>query len=409
MPDIPPGLLDAVVTGTLLVTGVIMVFTYTDPGGIDYRDGDALGVAVVVAATAPLLLRRRYPVAVGLVTALMLLTFTVRDYAMPTAVAVILIAIYSAAGYARLTRSLMVLAAHTASSVAYALAASARHPEQSHYDAAALALNVVVLFGAWAFGRAVRNRRLYTAELEDRASRLERAREAEVRMAITEERSRIARELHDVVAHHVSVMTVQTAGARRSIPRDPDRSAEALLSVEATGRAALAEMRRVVGVLRTPDGTEGGERGERGERTDRTEEAALSPQPGLAELGDLVAHMRDAGLPVQVTVDGEADGVPLGVDLAAYRVIQEALTNTIKHAGPSSATVSVHYLPAELRIEIADDGYGVATELEGGRPGHGLLGMRERVALYGGSLLVGPRSGGGFTVLATIPYDSTAV
>ncbi len=401
LPRPSPWLVDAVVTGALAVVGVAMLFVYTNPIGIEFRDGDALGIAIVAAATIPLMFRRRWPIAVGLITAAALLPLTIWDYSAPTAVVIILIAVYTAGNHADILGSLTVTAAHTGMSTAYSIATSARYPEQSQIDGASITINFLLLLGMWAIGRAVRNRRLYTAELEDRAQRLQSAGEAEVRAAITQERSRIARELHDVVAHHVSVMTVQAAGARRSLTRDPDRSAEVLLSVEATGRAALSEMRRVVGVLRGPDDTDESDDG-----------AGLSPQPGLAELGDLAEHMRAAGLPTTVAVDGEPGSVPIGVDVTAYRIIQEALTNTIKHAGPSTASVLVRYSSDEIRVTIADDGNGMAAALETHRKqskGHGLLGMRERVALYGGSLAVGPRQGGGFEVRARIPLDDAAV
>lgn len=397
-PRIEPRLLDAVFTGVLAVSAVLAVFWYDDPSGIEYRDGDALGVLIVLAITAPILVRRRWPFAVGLATAAGITTFTVWYYAMPTAAVVILAAVYSAGNYAVLSRSLVVLACHQGSTIAYVVATAERNPSESGYDGASIMLNIVLLIGAWGAGRAVRNRRLYMAELEDRARRLERAQEDGVRAAIAEERARIARELHDVVAHHVSVMTVQAAGARRALDRDPGRSAEALRSIEDTGRAALSEMRRVVGVLRRPDGN-----GRQGGA------AELTPQPGLADLDSLAEHMRVAGLPVDVTIEGTPGPVPIGVDLTAYRVIQEALTNTIKHAGPSTANVHVQYLPSELHVKVSDDGHGMAAALDGRRPGHGLLGMRERVALYGGTLAVGPRRGGGFEVRAKIPYEHGAV
>lgn len=394
-PRIEPWLLDASVTVVLAVTGVVALFVYTDPGGIDYAEPDALGVAVVLVVTLPLIVRRRYPVAVGLFTAAAVLPFIAVDYAMPTAAAVMLIAVYTAANYATLSASVLVVTVQIAVSVAYTLASASRHEELTPDTGPSVIISGLLILGAWGIGRAVRSRRLYTAELEDRARRLERANDVEVRAAIAEERSRIARELHDVVAHHVSVMTVQAAGARRALHRDVDRTAVALEAIEDIGRSALAEMRRVVGVLRTPDGDDRG-----------AQPATLAPQPGLGDLAQLAEQMRDAGLPVDVTVDGEPGAVPVGVDLAAFRVIQEALTNTIKHAGPSAATVHVRYLPSEVHVEICDDGHGVAAALEGRRPGHGLLGMRERVALYGGTLAAGPRRGGGYEVRAKIPYDS---
>jgi signal transduction histidine kinase len=228
-----------VVTGVLAVVAVVALFAYTAPLGVEFADGDALGVVVVLAMTTPVLYRRRWPTAVGLATAVGVLALTVWDYAMPTAAVVIIVAVYSAGNYARLGRSVAVAVAHIVASVAYTLATSARHPEQASLDGVNIALNVVVLAGAWGVGRAVRNRRLYTAELEDRARRLEAAGQAEVRAALAEERSRIARELHDVVAHHVSVMTVQAAGARRALSRDPARSDAALRAIEDTGRSAV--------------------------------------------------------------------------------------------------------------------------------------------------------------------------
>ena len=394
-PRIEPWLLDASVTLVLAVTGIVALFVYTDPNGVEYAEPDALGVALVLVITLPLIARRRHPVAVGFATAAAMLPFTAVDYAMPTAAVVLLIAVYSAANYAGLGASLLVLVTQTAVSMTYTVVSADRHPELTMDTGASVIISGLLIVGVWGIGRAVRSRRLYTAELEDRARRLERANDVEVRAAIAEERSRIARELHDVVAHHVSVMTVQAAGARRSLRRDVERTAVALEAIEEIGRSALAEMRRVVGVLRAPDGDDRG-----------AQPATLAPQPGLGDLDQLAEQMRDAGLPVDVTVDGEPGAVPVGVDLAAFRVIQEALTNTIKHAGPSTALVHVRYLPSEMHVEVSDDGRGVAAALEGRRPGHGLLGMRERVALYGGTLAAGPRRGGGYEVRAKIPYDS---
>jgi signal transduction histidine kinase len=192
-------------------------------------------------------------------------------------------------------------------------------------------------------------------------------------------------------------MTVQAAAARRTLRRDPDRSVEAMEQIESTGRIALAEMRRIVGVLRGPDSADGEGPDER------------SPQPSLADLADLVGKLRDTGLPVDIRVDGTPVGLPVGIDLTAFRIVQEALTNTLKHAGPTHAVVTLRYAPDELVVHVTDEGHGLAAALDGHRPGHGVFGMRERVALYGGSLHVGPRHGGGFEVRARIPFDEVAV
>ena len=237
----------------------------------------------------------------------------------------------------------------------------------------------LILTCAWTAGFALKSK------LADAESRRLRA-EEEAREAVAEERGRIARELHDVVAHSVSVMTVQAGAVRRLLTPEQEREREALLTVEQTGRQALAEMRRLLGVLRQ----EG-------------EIAALAPQPGLGTLGTLVAQVRDAGLPVELTYEGDRISLPAGVDLSAYRIVQEALTNTLKHAGPARAWVRVRYGQDEVEVEVANDGRS-----ENGSDGHGLVGMRERVALCGGHLTAGPRPGGGYTISARLPVTGSA-
>ena len=217
---------------------------------------------------------------------------------------------------------------------------------------------------------------------EERAQRSEE----HAQRAVDDERSRIARELHDVIAHSVSVMTVQAGAVRRLLKPDQEREREALLTVEETGRQALTEMRRLLGVLRQGD-----------------EKAALAPQPGLATLDQLVAQVREAGLPVELRVEGEEIALPPGIDLSAYRIVQEALTNALKHAGPARAWVVVRYGADQVEVEVANDGVS-----NGGSGGYGLIGMRERAALYGGDLTAGPRDGGGFTISARLPVAGSA-
>ncbi|MDQ5819466.1 MAG: histidine kinase, partial [Actinomycetota bacterium] len=216
----------------------------------------------------------------------------------------------------------------------------------------------------WLAGWAFRRRRTHAARLEDRAARLEREREEHARIAVDEAHARIARELHDVVAHSVSVMVVQAQAAQRLIDREPHETRRALDSIEASGRQALVELRRMLGILRHTG-----------------EEPSLNPQPGLGHLDDLVEQFRAAGLPVELNVEGEPKTLPPGVDLSAYRIVQEALTNTLKHAGPARARVTVRYRDDEAELEVVDDGAGTG---KGGGSGHGLIGMRERAALYGG-------------------------
>jgi len=241
-------------------------------------------------------------------------------------------------------------------------------------------------------GRAVRSRTTLNAKLRVNTERLEQQQRERARQAVVEERTRIARELHDVVAHSVSVMVIQTAAARAVARRDPAAAAAALGSVESCGRDALVDMRRMVGVLHRSD-----------------IDLLSGTTPGLSQLGTLADRARASGLPVQVTVEGEARSLPPALDLVSFRIVQEALTNAIKHAGPARALVRVTFTADCLQLEIVDTGRGPLRR----RPpvdviGHGLVGMRERLSLYGGELRTGQRSGGGFQVLANIPLAEVA-
>jgi signal transduction histidine kinase len=249
---------------------------------------------------------------------------------------------------------------------------------------------------AWLLGDGVRWRRGYYRALEERATRLEREREALAQVAAAAERARIAREMHDVVAHNVSVMVIQADGGLYALDAAPDKTRDALTAISQTGRQALAEMRRLLGVLRGSDTV-----------------AALGPVPGLDDLEPLIEQTRAAGVPVAFSSSGTPPpGLDGGANLAAYRVVQEALTNVRKHAGPRvAATVTVRYSADGLTIRVADDGRGAAACYDHpyqDEPGHGLAGMRERVALYGGTVAAGPRPGGGFEVTATVPVRTAA-
>jgi signal transduction histidine kinase len=240
-----------------------------------------------------------------------------------------------------------------------------------------------VVGGPWLAGRAIRHRRLSERHLEARALAAEREREERARAAVAEERVRIARELHDVVAHAISVIVLQARGGRRALASDPEEARGAFDWIEATGSEALTEMRRLLEMLRRDD-----------------DELALAPQPSLRHVDALVAQIREAGLPVELTVEGEPTAVTPGVDLSGYRIVQEALTNALKHAGPATAHVLVRYGTDSLELEVTDTGRR-ATGMDGA--GHGLVGMRERVALFGGQLEAGRRHEGGFAVRARLP------
>jgi len=243
---------------------------------------------------------------------------------------------------------------------------------------------------AWLTGRNLRHRRARWAELTARTERAERDREEEARRAVTEERLRIARELHDVIAHSMSVIAVQSAVGNHVIDTQPAEARQALAAIEATSRSALTEMRRLLGVLRQ----EGEPRG------------SLAPAPGLADLAMLAGQVQDAGLKVWINVAGQRGDVPPGIDLSAYRIIQEALTNVIKHGAGSAAEVTISYRPDSVTVEVADQGAGAPpAEVPAPRtdPGHGIIGMRERVAVFGGEFSAGPGPDGGFLVRACFP------
>jgi signal transduction histidine kinase len=262
---------------------------------------------------------------------------------------------------------------------------------------------------AWLLGDLMASRRGRLAGLEERAVRAERERDAQAQIAAAAERARIARELHDVIAHNLSVMVAQADGGRYAFDAEPGRSRQALAEIGDTGRQALAEMSHLLGVLRAEE-----------------EVPALAPAPGVAEIARLVTQAREAGMCVSHAVEGAARTVPAGLSLAVYRIVQEALTNVRKHAGPGTAAeVTLCYERDELLVRITDDGCGAAGRLAplphcgaarttgAGRPGvaggHGLAGMRERATTYGGIVQAGTRPDGGFEVTARLPLQATAV
>ncbi|WP_030167823.1 sensor histidine kinase [Spirillospora albida] len=389
-----PQAADALLGAGLLLLGLPQLYLQDLPqeAGFDrFQQPDLLQGLIVVAVAMSLTWRRRHPLSVLLAVMGGGLTMTLLEYppSLPDIVAY-LIAVYSLAAHRGLARS----APGGIAAFAYFYTTLALLPLDVGVEE--LITDGALIIGVWVLGRNLRLRRAYFTELEDRAARLERARGTDARAARIEERSRIARELHDVVAHHVSVMTVQAGAARRIIDRDPGSAREAMSTIEEVGRTALSEMRRIVGVL----------------RTDRDADASgpeLAPQPGLGDLGELLDHVRETGLSVQLWIEGEARTPSPGVDVAAFRLIQEALTNSLKHAGPSArAWVRLYYTDHDLTVEIEDDGRGTTTIMadNGDKPGHGLVGMYERVALYGGELRIGPRVGGGFGVRARFPLEA---
>jgi signal transduction histidine kinase len=344
----------------------------------------ALGYLLALLHTLPLAARRRFPgavlgitVASGLAVAALGLPPVVLGLA-------ILVAVYSVAAYGDRWTSLAGLAAAELGSAAIQLT-------PGRVQTPTVISNGLVIGAAWLLGHFVGIRRAYTARLE-RTAALERARAESARRAVIEERLRLARELHDVVAHSISVIAVQSGVGAHVAHTQPEEAAKALAAIEATSRAALTELRRLLGVLR-----------EEGEP-----QGSLAPVPGLADLDALVAEVAKVGVGVRVRVEGTPSQLPVGVDLSAYRIVQEALTNVVKHAGTARAQVTIGYRDHEVMVEVSDDGQGVIPPTDNGqaRVGHGLIGMRERVAAFGGDLEVGPRPGGGFRVAARLPLTA---
>ncbi|RKT51732.1 sensor histidine kinase [Saccharothrix australiensis] len=256
-------------------------------------------------------------------------------------------------------------------------------------EAVFLVFLIAVIFGfSWALGEFVGARRAYQRELEQRLKLLETERDQQARIAVGEERSRIARELHDVVAHAVSVMVVQADGAGYAIKSNPDLAAAAMRTIADTGRQALTELRRLLGVLRSEDRSQ----------------TQWAPQPGAADLGALADNLRAAGLPVRLEAGDDLGALPAGLGLGIYRIVQEALTNTLKHAGSgASALVRVTRVEDHVELEVSDDGFGTPHDLVAVSGGNGLIGMRERAGVLGGTLEAGPNPGGGWRVRARLP------
>jgi signal transduction histidine kinase len=337
-------------------------------------------VAALITAGA-LLFRRQAPFVALLVVGAGAIAFTLLDaraaYDTDSMFLVLILASWAAGSLRKPWQAVVAFAAILAGGWAVFL----RAPDVANTEVLWLSFPLTVFFAlAAAWTRGVEQ----TRRAEERARRTEE----EAQRAVEEERGRITRELHDVLAHSVSVMTVQASAVRRLLLPEQERERQALLTVEETGRQALAEMRRLVGIMRSDEDL-----------------PALSPQPGLGTLPALVEQVRQSGLPVELNVEGDPVRLPAGVDLSAYRIVQEALTNAIKHAGPAHAWVSVRYAEDDVEIEVENDG---SSDGAADADGHGLVGMRERVALCGGELHSGPRPGGGFKISARLPVAGSA-
>ncbi|MBM9620164.1 sensor histidine kinase [Streptomyces zhihengii] len=373
---------------------VLLGMTVAAAAGVPGDAGDRWGVVVIGALLSVVVaLRRRMPERMLLLTAVLGVAQLVADVEVFPSDFAMLVIIYTVAAHdGPRWASRFALAGGACA----ATLAMVRWPLEETGAGGKIFFTVVMTAPfvlAWVLGDSIRTRRAYFAQLEERATRLEKEREAQAKVAVAAERARIARELHDVVAHNVSVMVVQADGAAYVMDTAPDQARQALETISGTGRQALAEMRRLLGVLRTSDAPESGE---------------YVPQPDVEQIEDLVEQVRRAGLTVDFKVEGTPRPLPSGVELTAYRIVQEALTNTRKHGGPEAgASVRLVYFDDGLGLLVEDDGRGASHELyeDGGADGrgHGLIGMRERVGMVGGTLDAGPRPGGGFRISALLP------
>lgn len=375
-----------------LVVLVSLAAAVSQPGG---WAATAVGVGMAVA----LLFRRTHPGVVTVAVAVLALIQVVARWGPLIYDVAVLIALYGVVKYGRRLRDGVLAGAVAAVGV---LLAAAQTPNVIQWWVTAL-WYALVTGAVWLAALNVRTRRLYVLSLEERAATLEREREAESRAAVAEERTRIARELHDVVAHSMAVMIVQADGARFMLDRDPAQARTAVKVVADTGRQALEEMRRLVGVLRDA-GPTGGD--------DDSAGLAVAADPehrrlAVAELPDLLARFADAGLHVRSTATGTPPPLPPGLELTVYRVVQEALTNALKHAGVgASVEVVLSYTVEAVVVRVVDDGRGRPLVSPAPPGGHGLLGMRERVTVYDGSLTAGPRPTGGWRVEVRLPLPS---
>jgi signal transduction histidine kinase len=379
---IDPHALDALVA--LAFTAAALWTVAERVGGDDaFRHDDFFGIGLLLLQTLPIAARSVAPLgALTVSVAAISLHIAIGYEGVPAGTFAALVILYSAASLTDIRQGI-IAALITAAGITIYFATDRGDPGPTQ------AVTTYATYAAgWGLGMYARSRREYTNVVEERASLLEREREARAREAVADERARIARELHDMVGHALNLIVIQSGGAQRVFQSKPELARDSLASIESTGRQALMDMERMLGILRGTEEADG----------------ALSPQPGLSHVEDLAAQVSQAGLPVEVTVEGTPVTLPSSVDLSAYRIIQEALTNALKHAGPAHASVKIRHGPDSLELEITDDGQGASGEGAGDdQGGRGLIGMRERVGLFGGELSVGPQPGGGFRVHVRLP------
>jgi signal transduction histidine kinase len=367
---------------TAIDVGIVLVLTVATLV-IGSRDTTSVQVGTLLLVVLPLLARRSWPLAVLVVVAVGAVITAPEADEPWVQVAALALASFTY-GERSTDRTWSALAIITVTALtSFALIAQEAEPVE------ALVLTFVIVVPAWLAGDVLRTRRLDAVQRAEAAERSIRAREARLAAAAAEERRHVARELHDIVAHAVSVMVIQAGAARQVLRTSPKQAEDAMLAVESTGREAMAELRRFLGALSADD-----------------ESAGLAPQPGIGQLPTLLERVREAGLPAVLEVDGEPRPVSPSVDVTAFRIVQEALTNALRYAQRAATLVRLTWEPVQLRLEILDE--GPAATAQPSAAGRGLAGMHERASLIGGRVEAGPRVGGGFAVRAWLPLDGPA-
>jgi signal transduction histidine kinase len=366
------------------VTAMVLVDLSSPTDAVGVRPTDALAVLLSLLQTLPLAFRRRAPLPSFALTVIGVCAYYALGYEVTDGTLATFVGVYTVAAHEDRRRSLAALGLLAFGMTWYWLTRA-----EPFDPTTPIWIGILGLL-SWGLGEYVRTRRAYTAEVEALAERLDRTRALEARQAAWQERARLARELHDVIGHTVNVMVIQAGAGRRTLASDRELAERAFQTIESTGREALEELDRLLGILRTEE-----------------DEPELPPQPGLDQLRTLAGRFEDSGLPVEISIQGQAVPLPRSLDQSAYRIVQEALTNALRHAGGSTAHVAVRYCHDRLELEVANDGRSPRRTQDhpGGR--RGLIGIRERVALFGGELEAGPRAGGGFVVRCRLPLTAS--
>jgi signal transduction histidine kinase len=366
------------------VTAMVLVDLSWPSDAVGVRRTDALAVVLSLLQTVPLAFRRRAPLATFVLILLGVCIYYPLGYEVTDGTLATFVGVYTVAAYEDRLRSLVGLGL-----LAFGMTWYWTFRAEPFDPTTPVWIGILGLL-SWGLGEYVKTRRAYTAEVEALAQRLDRARTLEARQAAWQERARLARELHDVIGHTVNVMVIQAGAGRRTLASDRGLAERAFQTIESTGRDALEELDRLLGIL----------------RTEEDDEPELPPQPGLEQLRTLAGRFEDAGLPVEIAIEGDEVSLPRSLDQSAYRIIQEALTNALRHAGGTIAHVAVRYRTDRLELEVANDGHGNRRPPDRTGGGRGLIGIQERVALFGGDLEAGPSAGGGFVVRCEFPLTT---